>query len=585
MKIRLTLLLCITFLVFASTQVQGGYDPSQQTPNLLYNEAKTVYLSNLERSENGVPPLRWNQQLTLAARWFSWDSVENRPSGFCGHQDSQGNWPDYRARTFGYLGFAGAENAFCGYMTPEDAVQGWMNSPGHRANLLDPNSREVGLGYYRRASDGRGYITQDFGVDSAYAPVVIAHEAISTTTPSVSLYIYDRSESGGFAGLSAATQMKVSNNACFTGVSWETYAPNKLWMLASGQGWRSVYVKTRDVLSRTLTVSDSIYLGTAVPLNELGEAQMSTTHPQVTLYNLGRESFTQVQFSLGWLADDTNDTFKKWWGNGERVDDSEAWGGTAFRLFPGNGESFAWVYDTTFYKDIPMTAYFRLKVSDNTSDGEVARIAAEGGGTEYGPLSLKGKDFAAPNVYQEFALNFTFHTNPDAPFLFFKFWRSGNVDVYVDAVSIFSAAQPVTATLTWSPPGGNYRGQGVWVRYTNDSQFSPIQEADTTRPLDVSPTSVTFIADQDTTIPAVSMLQVLQNCQTYNWTVSSNAAWLRTQKYGDWVLVSVDPTGLAVKEYDGTVTISAPEVFSATVSVHLSVVEELSALYLPVIWK
>lgn len=65
-----------------------------------------------------------------------------------------------------------------------------MNSAGHRANLLDPASHEVGLGYYRRSGDGRGYIAQMFGVDSAYAPVIIENEAPFALTPNVNLYIY-----------------------------------------------------------------------------------------------------------------------------------------------------------------------------------------------------------------------------------------------------------------------------------------------------------------------------------------------------------------------------------------------------------
>ena len=120
---RLSFLLIVTLAV-SSVRAQGGYDPTVQTQALLYNEARTVYLGNLARRDNGIPPLRWNRQLTHAARWYSWDSTENRPPGFCGHQDTQGHWPDYRAYAFGYLGGAGAENAFCGYLAPEDAIQG-----------------------------------------------------------------------------------------------------------------------------------------------------------------------------------------------------------------------------------------------------------------------------------------------------------------------------------------------------------------------------------------------------------------------------------------------------------------------------
>jgi uncharacterized protein YkwD len=473
-------LLVLNSIRTPAVQAQGGYDPTVQTQMLLYDEARTVYLGNLARRDNGVPPLRWNRQLTHAARWFSWDSTENRPVGFCGHQDTLGRWSDTRASTFGYLGFAGAENAFCGYVTPEDAIQGWMNSSGHRANLLDPNLREIGLGYYYRNSDGRGYVTQDFGYDAVYAPVIIENEAISTTSTNVNLYIYDRLIGGGFAGLGAATQMMVSNDVHFSGAAWEPYNAHRAWTLASGSGWREVYVKTRDKYNRTFTASDTIYLGGSVPLNELGAAQMSTSRPNVTLYGLNGGTLPQVQFSLGWMADDMSETFTKWWGNGERVNDAAAWGGTAYHLYPGDGESFAWVTDWTFIKNTPMVAYFRLKVNNNTSDNEAARISVQGGGTEYGPLSLRGNNFNMPNQYQEFAVNFTFNPTANDPFLIFKFWRSGSVDLYVDTVTIFSAPQAITSPLTWSVPGNNYRGQAVWVRYTNGSQFSEISEAVTT---------------------------------------------------------------------------------------------------------
>ena len=585
---KLIFLLIVTLTV-SSVRAQGGYDPAVQTQTLLYNEARTVYLGNLARRDNGVPPLRWNNQLTQAARWFSWDSTENRPPDFCGHQDTQGNWPDYRALAFGYLGGAGAENAFCGYVTPEYAIEGWMNSPGHRANLLDPNSREIGLGYYRRDSDGRGYVTQDFGNDAVYAPIIIENEAISTTSPNVNLYIYDRSTGGGFAGLGAATQMMVSNNACFSGATWEPYASNKIWVLTTGEGWRDVYVKTRDAFSRMLTVSDNIYLGANAPLNELGAAQMSTTQPQVTLYNLDGGTLPQAQFSPGWLADDTFGTFGKLWGNGERVSDAAAWGGTAFRLFPGDGESSAWVWDTTFIKDTPLAAYFRLKVNDNTSSAEVARILIKGGGTEYGPLSLRGTDFATSNQYQEFALNFTFNSNPDDVFLIFQFWRSGNADVYVDAVSIFSAPQAIASPLTWSVPGGNYRGQGVWVRYTNGSQFSAMAEVATAQSaLRVSPTALTFLAVRDGNLPPSAALSVAQDCSSFSWQVSDDAPWLQTQASGNTVGVSVNQSGLSNGVYTGTVTVSAVGISgipSVSAQVQLIVVDQLFPVYLPLIRK
>ena len=489
-KAILFLLVLFGFVSFAfspgesSAAAVQSYDPTVQTPALLYDEAQTVYLGNLARRDNGVPPLRWNRQLTHAARWYSWDSIENRAPGFCGHQDTNGQWPSDRIVIFGYLGFGGAENAYCGYnLTPQGAINGWMNSPGHRANLLDPNSREIGLGYYR-LSDGRGYVTQDFGVDSVYAPAIIENEAVSTTNPNVTLYIYNRSAGGGFTSLGApVTQMMVSNNPYFEGAAWGPYSANKSWTLTGGTGWRNVYVKTRDRFNRTATVSDTVYLGSTVPLNELGPSQMSTRQTQVTLYDLNGGALPQVQFSPGWLGDDNSDAFAHWWGNGVRVNDAAAWGGTAFRLYPGAGESFAWMTEWRFpVANVPLVAYFRLKVNNNLSNAEVARISVDGGSTEYGPLSLQGTDFAASNQYQEFAINFSFTPVASDEFLKFQFWGSGSADVYVDAVSIFSAAQPVTSPLTWTIPGGNYRGQGIWVRYTNGTQFSGISEGITFQP-------------------------------------------------------------------------------------------------------
>ena len=144
---------------------------------------------------------------------------------------------------------------------PIDAINGWMNSSPHRSNLLDPNSRETGLGYYQR-SDGRGYVTQDFGVDGNYPPVVIENEAPSTSSPDVNLYIYNRPAASGMFSMEPAAEMQVSNDACFTGADWEPYSSEKAWKLADGgEGYRTVYVRTRDRFNRMQTVDDSIYYG------------------------------------------------------------------------------------------------------------------------------------------------------------------------------------------------------------------------------------------------------------------------------------------------------------------------------------
>lgn len=573
-------MICTLGLLLAAAPAEVVRAQFEQPANHVYEEAMTVYLGNLARRENGVPPLRWNWQMTRAARWFSWDSVENRTEPYCGHQDTQGNWPDYRIRFFGYLGFGGAENAFCGYVTPQQAIDGWLDSPGHRANLLDSNSREIGLGYYVRESDGRGYVTQDFGVDAVYPPLIIENEAPNVTSPVVSLYVYDRSQGGGFAEMGPAAEMMLSNNACFSGASWQPYTPEPTWTLESGTGWRTVYARTRDTLGRTSTVSDTIYLGADLPLAELGQAQMSTTHSQVILYGLEGAGLPYMQFSLGWRADNTFGTFGGLWGNGELVNDAAAWGGSAFRMYPGDGESSAWVWTTEFTKDTPFVGYVRLKVSDNTSPNEVARISVTGGDT----LSLKGTDFTAANQYQEFPLAFNF---PAAEtFLIFQFWRSGAADVYVDALTIFTAPQPVVSPLTWNIPGGNYRGQGIWLRYTNGAHnFSDILDANTTPTgLAVKPPALSFRAQRDGASPAAKAVTVQQlGCQSVAWQASTDVEWLTFQMDGDAVSVTVNPAGLAVGDYTGTLMISASGIEPLTVTVDLAVVDQPYATHLPIV--
>jgi uncharacterized protein YkwD len=579
------LLLCLLSTRPTQAQTDG---PPPQTPDQVYNEMRTVYLGNLARRDNGLPPLRWNARLTGAARWFSWDSVANRPPDYCGHQDTLGGWPSDRALSYGYRGFAGAENCFCGYVTPEYAIQGWMNSGGHRANLLDPNSREVGLGYYLRASDGRGYVTQGFGQDPAYPPVVIEREALATTTPDVDLYIYDRDGGGGFAGLGSANQMKLSNDRCFTGAAWEPYAPERSWTMAPGTGWRTVFVQTRDAVGRSTVVNDTIYVGPDLPRDELGLQLAATNTDQVTLYRLN-DAWSHVQLSQNWFVDDTFGTFERWWGNGERVSDSAARGGSAFRLSPGDGESFAWVWTTEFFKGTPLVAYARLKVNDNSSSDPVARFSVKGGGVEYGPLILKGTDFVAPNTYQEFPVPFTYHDDAEEVFLVFNFWRSGQADLYVDGVYIFTAPQPLASPFTWTVPGGNYRGSGVWVRYSDGTGgFSPLQEADLTpESLQVSSATLAFVGEAGGPPPPVNTLAVGQaGCEPFSWSASADAAWLDLQAVGDVLQVGVDTSGLPTGVYEATLTVTAePGILDspARIPVRLVLVDQVHRTYLPLV--
>ncbi len=568
------LMVVVTILILPAT-IALAFDPTAQNSSLLLDEALTVYYGNLARRNHNLPPLRWNRELTHAARWFAWDSVERRSVPYCGHQDTNGQWPSDRAPLFGYLGRSGAENAFCGYVTPQDAINGWMDSPGHRANLLNAGHREIGLGYYRRQSDGRGYIAQMFGNDPAYAPVIIEHEAPTTLNPDVALYIYQREEQSSFTALRPATAMMIASNPCFIGASWQPFTTETRYRLPEGEGWRTVYVKTRDAVGATQVVSDTIYLGAQLPAAELS-ATLSDRQPAVTLSGLSHPSFTQAQFSLGWLVDETYPTFRLLWGAGGRVTDTAAWGGYAFRLGLANMESSAWVYEyrPTMLADQPLVAYVRLKIADNTSPAEVARFSVISGDLEYGPLRLRGNDFVAPGQYQEFALPFTYRRGDD--FLTFQFWRSGATEVFIDAVTIFTAPQPLTDPITIAVPGGNYRGQGVWVRYTDGASFTAFEEAPSVPPIRPQ----TFLAQRDAAAPIARA--IASPCALPNLTVTQTEPWLTGSSDHGILRLSIDHRGLNSGVYEGTITFAAPPTDGRlTIPVRLLVVEQLYTTFVP----
>ncbi len=580
-----TLLLLI--LIVSGAAAQSGYFTTSQTPQLALSEAETVYRTNLTRQAAGLPPLRWNAQLSQAARWFAWDSVENRADSYCGHVDTLGNWPNTRAEAFGYLGAAGAENAICGYVSPQLAVEGWMDSSGHANNILDPSNREIGLGYYRRDSDGRGYVVQDFGRDLAFAPVVIENEAINTTSSQVGLYIYNRTEAGGFASLRPATAMQVSDDACFSGASWQPYQPRLSWSLPGSAGWKTLYARLRDGYGYTTTASDSIYLGGAPPLEQITTAQMSSTSPTVTLYELDSGGRSSIQISLGWLAD----RFKSPGDNQllAQVDDPQALDGKSL-LLPANGSSIAWDWTTIFHANTPMVAYFRLKVSSNSSPAEVARLGITAGRNSYQSVSLKGSHFKAAGQYQEFAVPFTFAPDQDHPFLIFDIQNTGSIDLSIDVITIFTAPQPYTGeTMTVAVPGGNYRGQGVWLRYSdaNLSNFTPFSSAVTVKPeLRVNQPRLAFLAGlaADDPLPQTQKSTVQLTCGgSFTWQVSENAAWLHTARDGEQVEVSVDLKGLSPGEYQAEMifTASDPSIPAVRIPVSMTVVEDIQPLFLP----
>jgi len=117
---------------------------STSTDGLDGDETSVAMQVNQQRANNGLPPLLMSPNLNRSAAWKSADP-SNTQMGSFSHTDSLGRGPYQRAIDCGYPTGAG-ENIALGY-SASSVVTGWMNSPGHRANILNPSYRVMGVGH------------------------------------------------------------------------------------------------------------------------------------------------------------------------------------------------------------------------------------------------------------------------------------------------------------------------------------------------------------------------------------------------------------------------------------------------------
>lgn len=111
---------------------------------------QVLSLVNDFRSRNNLAPVRPNSQLNTAALGHSQNMATQ---DFFAHRGNDGSTFDQRIRSAGYRFSTAAENIAAGYATASAVVDGWINSPGHRANMLNPNVREVGVGHVFLSND------------------------------------------------------------------------------------------------------------------------------------------------------------------------------------------------------------------------------------------------------------------------------------------------------------------------------------------------------------------------------------------------------------------------------------------------
>lgn len=121
-------------------------------------EKEVVTLVNQERAKQGLAPLKENSQLSNVARTKSEDMANNN---YFSHTSPTYGSPFDMMKHFGITYTAAGENIAMGQKDAASVMTSWMNSPGHKANILSKDFTEIGVGLAKDKS-GSIYWTQDF---------------------------------------------------------------------------------------------------------------------------------------------------------------------------------------------------------------------------------------------------------------------------------------------------------------------------------------------------------------------------------------------------------------------------------------
>jgi uncharacterized YkwD family protein/spore coat assembly protein SafA len=113
---------------------QDGYTVEQEVINLV----------NQERAKNGLPALKYDWELARVAEHKSQDM---RNKGYFSHTSPTYGSPFDMMKSYGITYKAAGENIAYGQTSAQQVMNAWMNSSGHRANILNPNFTHIGVGY------------------------------------------------------------------------------------------------------------------------------------------------------------------------------------------------------------------------------------------------------------------------------------------------------------------------------------------------------------------------------------------------------------------------------------------------------
>ncbi len=157
-----------------------------------------VQLTNEERSDNNASPLLRNATLDAAAAMKAEHMARN---GYFAHFAPDGTSPWYWFDQAGYVYAHAGENLAIHFTDSDEVVDAWMNSPTHRANIVDSKFTEIGVGTAKGKFNGHNtvYVVQLFGTPAYIPPTPVAQTPppaqVAVVTPEPATVVVEQPES------------------------------------------------------------------------------------------------------------------------------------------------------------------------------------------------------------------------------------------------------------------------------------------------------------------------------------------------------------------------------------------------------
>lgn len=157
-------ILLVSVKIFTLTMVAFG--PVAPAFSAAINSANIITLTNESRSQYGLSSLKENELLRAAAQAKAEDMLAK---GYFAHNAPDGKTPWDFIVAAGYNYLQAGENLAVNFTEAEDVEAAWMNSPGHKANILNKNFQEIGIGIAQGQYQGHDaiFVVQEFGVPAA----------------------------------------------------------------------------------------------------------------------------------------------------------------------------------------------------------------------------------------------------------------------------------------------------------------------------------------------------------------------------------------------------------------------------------